>query len=97
MNNHLMAGSDEFNVGVVDSGTTFTYVPNKLFQMLIVHFDWFCSLDQVNHCKGKRIRGDGGDQSTICFTYDESQFKEGPKRYFMSYPVLNFNVTTSSG
>jgi len=72
MNNHLMAGSDEFNVGVVDSGTTFTYVPNKLFQMLIVHFDWFCSLDQANHCKGKRIRGDGGDQSTICFTYDES-------------------------
>lgn len=31
MNNHLMAGSEEFNIGVVDSGTTFTYVPNKLF------------------------------------------------------------------
>ncbi len=27
MNNHYMAGSEEFNVGVVDSGTTFTYVP----------------------------------------------------------------------
>jgi hypothetical protein len=31
MNNHLMAESEEFYIGVVDSGTTFTYVPNKLF------------------------------------------------------------------
>jgi hypothetical protein len=42
MNNHYMGGSEEFNIGVIDSGTTFTYVPLKLFQMLIVHFDWFC-------------------------------------------------------
>jgi hypothetical protein len=45
MNNHLMAESQEFQIGVIDSGTTFTYVPHKLFNMLLVHFDWFCSLD----------------------------------------------------
>jgi len=64
--------------------------------MLIVHYDWFCSLDTVNHCKGKRIRNEG-DPSTICFTYDENKFKDGPKAYFMSFPVLNFNITTSTG
>ena len=90
-----MAGSDEFNIGVVDSGTTFTYVPTKLFQMLIVHFDWFCSLDSVNHCKGKRIRSD--DQNSICFRYEEQEFPNGPKKYFMSYPVLNFKVILSGG
>lgn len=90
-----MAGSDEFNIGVVDSGTTFTYVPTKLFQMLIVHFDWFCSLDSINHCKGKRIRSD--DSNSICFHYDEAAFPEGPKKYFMSYPVLNFNITLTTG
>lgn len=54
-NNHFIQGSEEFQIGVLDSGTTFTYIPHKLFNMLIVHFDWFCALDHANHCKGKRI------------------------------------------
>lgn len=52
MNNHLMAGSEEFSIGTIDSGTTYTYIPYKLFNLLVTHFDWFCSLDRANHCKG---------------------------------------------
>lgn len=87
MNGHVMAGSEEFAIGVIDSGTTFTYVPYKLFKMLIVHFDSFCGLDTTNNCKGTRIK----DQtSKICFRYDEDQFPNGPKPFFLSFPVLNF-------
>ena len=91
MNNHLMAGSEEFNVGVIDSGTTFTYVPQKFFNMLNVHFDWFCSLDKANHCKGKKIQS---SSDSICFEYDERAFPNGPRNYFMSYPVLNFHTNS---
>jgi hypothetical protein len=39
-----------------------------LFNLMLVHFDWFCALDNVNHCKGKRIYS---RQNAICFEYDE--------------------------
>ena len=95
-NNHLIAGSDEFNVGVVDSGTTFTYVSHKLYNMLVTHFDWFCSIESENHCKGKR-RTDGKGQDNICFWYNENESQNGPKNYFLTYPVLNFKTKDQSG
>ena len=95
-NNHKIAGSEEFSIATVDSGTTFTYIPYQLFNMLIVHFDWFCGLDATNHCKGEII-DKSKDTGNICFSYDEKRFPEGPKKYFMSYPVLNFHATASNG
>lgn len=94
-NNHLMAGSDEFSLGVVDSGTTFTYMPFKLFNMVRAHFEWFCSNDPQTLCKGKMKKLDG--DSSICFEYDEDVFAEGPKFYFMSYPLLQLLVTDVNG
>jgi Xylanase inhibitor C-terminal len=64
--------------------------------MLLVHFDWFCGLDTQNHCKGKRIWS-GYDASSICFEYSEKRFAMGPKDYFMSFPVLNFNTKDENG
>lgn len=93
MNGHAIAGSEEFSIGVIDSGTTFTYIPHKLFNLLVIHFDWFCSLDQT-HCLGHRDRN---EQTNICFAYDESKFPTGPKEYFQSYPVLNFLVSDIEG
>lgn len=95
MNNHKMQGSEEFTIGVLDTGTTYTYLPNKLFNMLLVHFDWFCAQDKTHHCKGERIIYTDSS-SNICFYYDENLFPEGPKAFFLSYPVLNFNVKTST-
>ena len=43
MDNHLMSGSQEFGIGFVDSGTTFTYMPPQLFNSILIHFDQFCS------------------------------------------------------
>jgi len=91
MNNHFMSGSEEFNIGVIDSGTTFTYVPQKFYTMLLIHFDWFCLQDKVNHCKGKRIQQ---ASDSICFEYNEETFMEGPLKYFMSFPVLNFHANS---
>jgi hypothetical protein len=64
MNNHLISGSESFNIGFIDSGTTFTYLPSGLYNELKVHFDWFCSLDKESHCKGSRIYSPKG---YICF------------------------------
>ena len=89
MNGHMMGSTHIFTAGIIDSGTTFTYVPQKLFTILMDHFDWFCLLDPNNHCKGKRIHT-GADSNTICFQYDEQKHPDGPKDYFLSYPVLNF-------
>jgi hypothetical protein len=86
-----MSGSEEFNIGVIDSGTTFTYVPQKFYTMLLIHFDWFCLQDKVNHCKGKRIQQ---ASDSICFEYNEETFMEGPLKYFMSFPVLNFHANS---
>jgi hypothetical protein len=91
INNHYMAGSDWFHVGFIESGTTFSYFPTKLFDIFIIHFDWFCGLDTSNHCKGKRIY----KEATICFTYDEKLFVNGPKDYFSSYPILKFHIKTN--
>jgi hypothetical protein len=40
-----MKGSDTFTVGLVDSGTTFTYLPVPLLKIIRNHFYWFCDAD----------------------------------------------------
>lgn len=94
MNGHQMAGTHIFDRAVMDSGTTFTYVPAKLFKIISDHFDWFCLIDSKNHCKGKRIHNGQGEQNSICFNYDESKYPNGPKDYFVSYPMLGMQVPT---
>eukprot|EP00347_Sterkiella_histriomuscorum_P001127 403373223 len=90
MNNHVIDGSTEFGIGFIDSGTTFTYLPSKLWNMLIQHFDWFCRVDK-NNCAGARITS---NQNGICFKYDEKKFAKGPLPFFMTYPILKFKVKT---
>jgi hypothetical protein len=89
-----MKGTHIFDVGIIDSGTTFTYVPDRLFNIIRDHFDWFCMLDPANHCKGKRIHN--GNSNIICFHYDELKYPMGPKDYFLSYPIMSFQVMTAS-
>ena len=91
INSHFIAESEQFNVALVDSGTTFTYIPSGLFDLIDKHFEWFCDSDRANNCKGGKIDVDERS-TTICFYYNEREFPEGPKKYFMSYPVLNFHV-----
>jgi len=55
MNDHFIYGSDKYEVGLIDSGTTFTFVPEQLFLQISVHFDWFCSIDHFNNCKGTKL------------------------------------------
>ena len=90
MNGHVMQDTMMITRGVIDSGTTFVYVPERLFNILMQHFDWFCLLDPVNHCKGKRVHSE--DSQAICFKYDEKKYPMGVKDYFMSFPVLGFQV-----
>ena len=93
MNNHYMAGSEHFKVGFLDSGTTFTYLNQNLYNIVKLHFKWFCSIDPENNCKG---RLDFSRNGYLCFSYSEQEFPDGPKRYFESFPILRFLITTEN-
>ena len=92
MNNHYMAGSENFHVGFLDSGTTFTYLPQNLYNIVKLHFTWYCSVDAENNCKG---RIDFSKNGYLCFSYDELEFPDGPLDYFRSFPILRFLITTA--
>ena len=59
------------------------------YKAIELHFNWFCSLDPENHCKGKI---DFSRQGYLCFSYDEKEFPEGPYDYFRSFPILRFEL-----
>jgi len=70
MGDHLMAGSEAFTTGFIDSGTTFTYLPSKLFDIIRTHFELYC---EENDCK---------IEPNICFDYDEKLYPDGPLKFF---------------
>ena len=92
INNHFIKDSEKFKLGFIDSGTTFTYFPKQLFSMIRLHFNVFCNSDPENNCAG--VRNDNGSAGLLCFAYDEKAYPEGPKKYFMTYPILRFLVDT---
>ena len=91
INNQYMAGSENYKVGFLDSGTTFTYLNQNLFNIVKCHFNWYCSVDPENNCKGTINFSKNG---YLCFSYDVNEFPEGPKEYFKSFPILRFLITT---
>ena len=94
MNNHFISGSNqEFKV-MIDSGTTFTYLPRSLFQMIENHFKWFCASDPENNCKGKLMFDKPG---FMCWEYDSSLFPDGPSLFMKSLPILRFTFDSESG
>ena len=42
MNNHPIKGSHNWDVGFLDSGTTFSYLPHDMWDSFMFHFDYFC-------------------------------------------------------
>ena len=94
INNHYIAESEKFNVGFLDSGTTFTYFPKSLFQIIKLHFAWFCDQDPENNCKGAFMKWH--KDHVLCFEYIEEHWPLGPLTFFKSFPVLRFRMKTSS-
>ena len=92
LNNHYMAGTENYKVGFLDSGTTFAYLNSSLFKIVKLHFNWYCSADPENNCKG---RIDFSRNGYLCFSYDEHEFPNGPKEYFNSFPIIRFLLTTT--
>jgi hypothetical protein len=92
MNDKYMAGSEQVSTGFVDSGTTFTYINSKLYAVIKNNFECFCNTDKENHCLGKM---DFTRKGYMCFSYDESRFPDGPKKYFESFPILRILIAIS--
>jgi hypothetical protein len=85
MNDHLMAGSEKFNTGFIDSGTTFTYFPHELYDIIRTHFELFC---EDHGCEV---------EENICFQYDQNEYQEGPLEYFKKFPTLKFKLPSANG
>jgi len=79
-------------VGLVDSGTTFTYLPSDLFVSIGTYFNYFCSQD-IKYCKGAIIQ----QNDSLCFAYDQTNFKKGPFDYFISYPIIKLKLVAQGG
>lgn len=53
INNLHMAKTQSQSIAFIDSGTTFTYVNKDNYDAIKLHYEWFCSVDEENHCKGR--------------------------------------------
>jgi hypothetical protein len=49
---------------MIDSGTTFTYLPQNLYDQITAHFSYFCQ--ETGTC--------GGEVIDNCFGYDERKY-----------------------
>mmetsp|Transcript_41864 Transcript_41864/g.64063 ORF Transcript_41864/g.64063 Transcript_41864/m.64063 type:complete len:112 (-) Transcript_41864:958-1293(-) len=91
---HKIAGSESWSVGFVDSGTTFTYLPNKMFDQIMLHFDNFCSYtkdlkDESGnnlYCPAPRFMTMVDGSLAGCFSYEK--WNGSLKEFFMSYPII---------
>lgn len=88
MNDHFIEGSEKYDVGFIDSGTTYTYLPKALFTMVRDHFqNWFCSNSQT------KCQFNAKSKSKICFTYNQENLLD----YYAQFPVLKFRMKNISG
>ena len=88
-NDHFIIGSEFFSVGMIDSGSTFAYLPTNLYQLNYEHFEWYCN-SELSKCASNLITVK--NKNRICFNYSEEVFPEGPLEYFKSFPILNFKM-----
>ena len=105
MNNHPIKGSHNWDIGFLDSGTTFSYLPHDMWDSLMFHFDYFCEnahkqpkVDGVNrYCAGKRFISTSDGETVMCFKFDAKRFEGRHKEFLLGYPVLNFHIKLTNG
>lgn len=99
----MIEGSDKWVVGFVDSGTTFSYIPTKMWNVLAKYFDKFCLLaknqgdgNSHKYCPGKRFNSVASGQQVMCFAYDQKKYPN-KKEFFMGFPVINIFAYDHNG
>ena len=102
---HKIKGSGEVRKAFLDSGTTFTYFPVKLWNSIIYHLDYFCRESenirrrdgQKKYCNGKRFRTNVDGNALVCFEYDRHYFegRDGPgrKHFFLGFPMIRIHMS----
>jgi len=100
MNNHPIRGSHNWDVGFLDSGTTFSYLPTDMWDSLMYHFDYFCDearkQPEINgiqrYCPGKRFVTVSDGETLTCWEFEPEMWGLKRKEFLMGFPVLNFHV-----
>ena len=105
MNGHMMKGSSDWSTAFVDSGTTFTYVPAKMWDSLMVHFDYFCDLTKDikdrfggrKYCSGQRYTTKINGDKYVCFEFSPETFRGREKDFLLGYPIIKFHAIDKEG
>lgn len=107
VNGHPIRGSDKFNLGFVDSGTTFSYLPGELYDAVMYHFDFFCKNANIydnnntypnKYCPGKlRFLQNSDGEKAACFDFDKDRFANRIKDFFYGYPIISIHVKMTDG
>jgi len=79
------ASARDFGVTVVDSGTTFTYLPMPIFRSIVVHLKTYCKHNNGCGAKQENVAG-SGLQGTGAHCWRLNNPAEGPKRF----PLIKF-------
>ena len=102
MGNRMLENSATWKVGFIDSGTTFTYIPIKMWDQLVTYFDYHCEHAKNSgdgnadkYCPGKRFNTVSDGAQVMCFRYDPK--KQSRKEFLMGYPVINFYALDTHG
>ena len=105
LNAHMIPGSKVWNEIMVETGTTYAYVPSAMFEAIMVHFDYFC--DQTKdirddkgrkkYCSGKRFTTKIEGYNHICFDYDPRAYQNREKEYLLGYPIIKFHASDING
>ena len=104
INDHRIGGSGAITQAFVDSGTTFSYFPRKMWDTIVAHLDHFCEKSKdirrtdgnKKYCHGDRFTAMSQGSPVTCFSYDKDYFegKDGPslKQFFLGYPVIRMHT-----
>jgi hypothetical protein len=90
MNNHIIKGTDKNYSVMIDSGTTFSYFPKQLFDLLESHFKWFLRIDPDNNIKGSEDFSYG----RLCWRLDDYTSSH---QFIQSMPIIRFAFDTDQG
>lgn len=110
MHDHFLKGSENTHQAFIDSGTTFTYFPNTMWDALMFHFDYFCEqtkdikdeFGQRLYCPGERVMTTSQGEQVMCFKFDASVYDSNRgnhtvKDFLMSYPIIKFHAKDLNG
>lgn len=80
--------SSHYTTGtIVDSGTTFAYLSNAIYDNLFNNLDRFC--DKADNCDGEKINVN--NEPKTCYRYNNQKYPD-LYDFFETFPILTLEI-----